>query len=298
MSAALRTELKAIQATVEAELDRLLPPAEGDATRLREAMRYSTLGGGKRVRPALCLLSCAAAGGERSRALPAACALEMIHVYSLVHDDLPAMDDDDLRRGRPTCHKAYGEATGILVGDGLQALAFEVLAREYASDPPLGLDLVGLLAQAAGAAGMVGGQALDMAAPALADRSEAALEAIHAQKTGALLRAAVLMGARCAGTTAGSPRWASLDAYARAVGLAFQVADDILDCTATTEALGKTAGKDQAQDKLTYVALLGLEGARAKARSLEAAAGDALAAFGPEAAPLRQLAHFVVSRTA
>jgi geranylgeranyl diphosphate synthase type II len=294
---ALGPLLEAVRADVEAALDGWLPPAAGDPTRLHEAMRYSALDGGKRVRPALCLFAAEALGATRLRALPAACALELIHVYSLVHDDLPAMDDDDLRRGRPTSHKVFGEATAILVGDGLQALAFEVLARAYADDPALGLDLVRLLAVAAGAPGMVGGQALDMAAAGREDaRTEAALEELHRKKTGALLRASVLLGARVGGAREGEGRFVALDAYARALGLAFQVVDDVLDVTATTAQLGKTAGKDVAQDKLTYVALLGLDGARAKAARLEAEALAAVADLGPAAEPLRALARYVVSR--
>ncbi len=297
-SVALKERLGAVQSAVEAALERWLPPAEEDPTRLFEALRYSTLGGGKRVRPALALLAAEAAGGAPARALPAACALEMIHVYSLVHDDLPAMDDDDLRRGRPTSHKVYGEALAILVGDGLQALAFSTLAEAYADDPAAAVDLVRLLADAAGVRGMVGGQAMDITAGERLERSEAALERLHRHKTGALLRAAVLMGARSAGVTEADPRWAAFDGYARALGLAFQVADDILDCTASTEVLGKTAGKDAAQDKLTYVALLGLEGARAKAAALEREAHEHLAALGAPAEPLRELATYVVSRDA
>lgn len=292
----LKLLLDQVRKDVEAALDRWLPPVAGDPTRLHEAMRYSTLDGGKRVRPALCLLTAEALGGERARAMPAACALEMIHVYSLVHDDLPAMDDDDLRRGRPTSHKVFGEATAVLVGDGLQALAFEVLARAYGDDPALGLDLVRLLSVAAGAPGMVGGQALDMVGHTL-PREEAALEGVHRMKTGALLRAAVLMGARAAGAREGEARWQALDAYARALGLCFQVTDDVIDCTSTTAELGKTAGKDAEQDKLTYVALLGLDGARAKAKRLEQDAIAALAELGAGAEPLRDLARYITSRT-
>ncbi len=302
----IKARLGAIQKDVETALERYLPVA-GDPSRLHEAMRYSAMQGGKRVRPALCLLAAEAVGGALSRALPAACALEMIHVYSLVHDDLPAMDDDDLRRGKPTNHKVFGEATAILVGDALQAHAFETIGKAYHDDPALGLDLVRLLAEAAGATGMVHGQALDMAgapsrgeAPRMAalPRTEAALEDLHRRKTGALLRASVLMGARAGGERMTGPRWEALDGYARAVGLCFQVMDDVLDCTATTEELGKTAGKDVAQDKLTYVALLGLEGARAKAAGLEAEAVARIATFGPRAEPLRALARYVTSRGA
>jgi geranylgeranyl diphosphate synthase, type II len=286
-----------VKALVEGDLDRWLPEVS-DGTRLAEGMRYSTLAGGKRVRPALCLLTCEALGGRRDRALAAACALELIHVYSLVHDDLPAMDDDDLRRGKPTNHKVFGEALAILVGDGLQARAFEVLSEAYADDSTLALGLVRELAEAAGARGMVGGQAMDMVAsePGATGGDEGSLERIHRHKTGALLRASVLMGARCAGLTPASDGWAVLDGYSCAVGLAFQVADDILDCTATTEELGKTAGKDVEQDKLTYVALLGLDGARAKAKALEAQALECLSGLGAAADPLRDLATFIVSR--
>ena len=291
---ALKARLAEAAGEVEAALERFLPPSEGDATRLHEGMRYSTLEGGKRLRPALSLLACEAAGGDRLRALPAGCAIELIHVYSLVHDDLPSMDDDDLRRGRPTNHKVYGEAAAILTGDGLQTLAFELIAREYEANPLLALDLIKLLGE--GASAMVYGQAMDMAAPEHFPKEEAALEALHRHKTGALLRASVLLGARVAGLRAGDPRYEALDAYARALGLAFQVADDILDCTADTETLGKTAGKDVEQGKLTYVALLGLEGARAKAAALEAEASRALEPLGEAAQTLRDLARYVVQR--
>jgi geranylgeranyl diphosphate synthase type II len=284
-----------VQQLVEAELDRWLPQRSDDDARLFEGMRYST-DGGKRVRPALCLMACEALGGSRERALAAACALELIHVYSLVHDDLPAMDDDDLRRGRPTSHKVFGEAMAILVGDGLQAAAFDILARAYTDDPSLAVELIGQLAAAAGCRGMVGGQAMDMVPPDAAERTEAALERIHRHKTGALLRASVLMGVRCAGVLPADPRWAAMDAFACAIGLAFQVADDILDCTATTEQLGKTAGKDTEQDKLTYVALLGLDGARAKAAALEASAHAQLEQVDGSTDALADLATFVVSR--
>lgn len=293
----VRARLAGIQAQVEAELERRLPPVEGRAAKLHEAVRYSALGGGKRVRPALAYLAAEAAGADPTRALAAGCAVEMIHVYSLVHDDLPAMDDDDLRRGRPTNHKVYGEATAILVGDGLQPLAFSTLVDAYGEDPALTVDLVRLLAEAAGVRGMVAGQAMDMAATGGADeRTVEALEALHRNKTGALLRAPVLMGARIAGVTPSDPRWAALDGYSRALGLAFQVADDVLDCTASTEVLGKTAGKDAEQEKLTYVALLGLEGARAKAADCEREAVAHLDGLGEAAEPLRELARFVVHR--
>ncbi len=295
-AALAESALARAQKEAEAALERFLPKDE--PARLHEAMRYSTLGGGKRVRPTLCLLAAEAAGGEkgRARALGAACALECIHVYSLVHDDLPAMDDDDLRRGRPTSHKVYGEAVAILVGDGLQALAFEVLVQEYADEPPLLADLVRELAFAAGSHGMVGGQAIDIASASM-PREERALEGLHRLKTGALLRASVLMGARAGGLSLRDPRFDALDRYARATGLAFQVADDILDSTQPAEKLGKTAGKDAAQGKLTYVSLLGVEGARRKAKLLEEEAHRALEPLGAAGATLRALATFIVSRT-
>jgi farnesyl diphosphate synthase len=288
--------LARVQKDVEAALERLLPRDE--PAKLHEAMRYSTLGGGKRVRPTLCLLAAEAAGGEagRTRALAAACALECIHVYSLVHDDLPAMDDDDLRRGRPTNHKVYGEAMAILVGDGLQALAFEILAAEYASSPPLLAALVRELAGAAGSHGMVGGQAIDIASSDM-PRDEKALENLHRMKTGALLRASVRMGALAGGLTAGDAKFEALDRFARVTGLVFQVADDIIDATSSREQLGKTPGKDAAQGKLTYVTLLGVEGARSKARTLEADALRALEPLGGAGKALAALARFIVSRT-
>jgi geranylgeranyl diphosphate synthase type II len=296
MDPALQDLLGGLRAEVEVALEEYLPSAEGDGTSLLEALRYSALGGGKRVRPALALLACEAAGGERQRALGAACAVEFVHVYSLVHDDLPAMDDDDLRRGRPTSHKVYGEAMAILSGDALQCLAFETLAAAYADDPALAIDLVRLLGSAAGAEGMVIGQAMDMVAPERFPREEGALERLHRHKTGALLRASVLLGARVGGLRPGEANYEALDAYSQALGLAFQVADDILDCTASTEVLGKTAGKDEEQGKLTYVSLLGLEGARAKANALEADAIASLQALGEGADPLRALARYVVRR--
>jgi geranylgeranyl pyrophosphate synthase len=288
--------LARVQKEVEPALERLLP--SDDPARLHEAMRYSTLQGGKRVRPTLCLLAAEAVGGEkgRARALAAACALECIHVYSLVHDDLPAMDDDDLRRGKPTNHKVYGDAMAILVGDGLQALAFEILAGSYEDDPRLLADLVRELARAAGSHGMVGGQAIDIASATL-PREIKALEELHRLKTGALLRASVLMGARAGGLLASDARFEALDRFARATGLAFQVADDIIDSTQPAEKLGKTPGKDAAQGKLTYVTLLGLEGARKKARLLEEEAHRALEPLGAAGGTLGALASFIVSRT-
>jgi len=285
----------AIQARTEATLEAHLPPADVAPERLHEAMRYATLGGGKRVRPLL-----AHAAGELVRADPTvvdavACAVELIHAYSLVHDDLPCMDDDVLRRGKPTVHVEFDEATALLVGDALQALAFKVL-----TEAPLGipaerhLALVGLLAQAAGSRGMAGGQAMDLAAVGQ-PMGRAELEFMHIHKTGALIRAAVLLGAGCG--QAGEPKQeAALDHFGKRVGLLFQVVDDILDAQADTATLGKTAGKDAAQDKPTYVSLLGLADARALADELLDEALACLVPFGDGARRLDQLARYIVHR--
>ncbi len=258
---------------VKADLDRLLPLIEsrllasfqgGEAARVGEAMRYSLEAGGKRVRPILSLLAAEAVGGSVEDALPGALALECIHTYSLVHDDLPAMDDDDLRRGKPTCHIAYGEAHAILAGDGLLTEAFRILAAEGSLDPALRVEAIAVLAEAAGWRGMVGGQALDLEGEQLNDYGLDHLKTIHRLKTGALLRAATELGAILAG--ADPAQRAALRAYGEAIGLAFQIQDDILDATATEAALGKRAGKDAGRGKITYPALLGLDGARSALR--------------------------------
>lgn len=289
-------QLKEIQQLMELELDRWLPDEQKDSKDLSASIRYSTLGAGKRLRPALCLMSCKLIDGEWDRALAASSALECIHAYSLIHDDLPCMDDDDLRRGKPTNHKVFGEAMAVLAGDGLQTLAFEILVHAYSEEPQLALDLVRLLSGAAGVKGMVEGQALDINSES--PKTEDTLELMHRKKTGALLRASVLMGARCGGLSTDDEGWHALDQYSRSVGLAFQVMDDILDATASTEELGKTAGKDEDQHKLTYVKLIGLDGAQKKARALEEQALQHLKRFGPEADLLRDLTAFVVERKA
>jgi geranylgeranyl pyrophosphate synthase len=288
-------ELSAIGEAVDVELRAQLAELLGAPGRLLEACSYSLFGGGKRVRPALCVLACEACGGTRTRALAAAASLEMIHSYSLVHDDLPAMDDDDLRRGRASCHRAFDEALAILAGDGLLTEAFGVLARGYRGEPSLAVELVALLAQAAGLSGMVGGQALDMSATG-ERRGEgvAALERCHRMKTGALLRCAVEMGARVAGASPEISR--ALARFGGELGLLFQVTDDLLDATATTGGLGKTSGKDAEQGKLTYVALLGLPGAQARADELLEGALEALTPLGEAARSLRALARFVRAR--
>jgi len=274
-----------IEAALAAMLDARVRAAP---ERLRAAMRHSLLAGGKRVRPALTLESCAACGGAPEAAMPLALAIECMHTYSLIHDDLPCMDDDDLRRGQPTCHRAFDEATAILAGDALQALAFEL-----ACDAPAP-EIVRDLAAAAGARGMVGGQMLDMQADADDGLDWPAIERIHIHKTGALIRWCCEAGARAAG--AGEAPLAALRRYGEAVGLLFQVADDILDATATTEELGKSAGKDARQRKATSVSLLGLARARELAGELRGIARDALRDFGPEADGLRGLADYMLER--
>jgi geranylgeranyl diphosphate synthase type II len=258
---------------VKADLARLLPLIEsrllepfqgGEAARVGEAMRYSLEAGGKRVRPILCLLAAEAVGGPAQAALPGALALECIHTYSLVHDDLPAMDDDDLRRGKPACHIAFGEAHAILAGDGLLTEAFRLLASAEGLDPARRVEAIAVLAEASGWRGMVGGQALDLEGEALASYGLDHLKTIHRLKTGALLRASTELGAILAGADAAQR--AALRAYGEALGLAFQIQDDLLDATATDAALGKRAGKDAGRGKITYPALLGLDGARSALR--------------------------------
>ena len=264
--------------------------------RLHEAMRYSLLAGGKRLRPVLLYAAAAAVGGSRASAADtdrAACAIECIHTYSLIHDDLPAMDDDDLRRGKPTCHRAFDEATAILAGDALQTLGFELLCAAGSVDPATRLALVAELAAASGSHGMVGGQAVDVAHVGR-PITEAVLETMHALKTGALIRAALRMGALLG--AADAPARASLDEYARCIGLAFQVQDDILDACGDVAALGKNPGSDAAQTKPTYVTQLGEAGARALAVQLRDAALAALAPLGTPAAALAEMARFIVSR--
>jgi farnesyl diphosphate synthase len=277
-------------------LQRWLPPADTQPPRLHEAMRYAVLGDGKRIRPTLIYASGKSVGVAADRLEGLACAVEFIHAYSLIHDDLPAMDNDDLRRGRPTCHRRFDEATAVLAGDALQTLAFQVICQ----DPQLQvgdatrLRMLETLILASGSRGMAGGQALDMAATGRElDLTE--LENIHIHKTGALIRASVRLGALAAhGLDPATLK--RLDRFSKCIGLAFQVQDDILDVTADTETLGKTGGKDAAADKATYVSLLGLEGAREKARELLELALEALGELGPAADELRALAAFVINR--
>ena len=285
-----------VQADVEAALSAFLPAADAQPTKLHQAMRYTALGGGKRVRPLLVYASGALFGADAASLARAACALEMIHVYSLVHDDMPCMDDDALRRGKPTVHVAYDEATALLVGDTLQARAFEVLAGDDSLPPARLVGMLRLLAEAAGSSGMCGGQAIDLDSVGLSLSLEQ-LERMHQLKTGALLRASVLLGALC-GKDLNPTELEALKAYSKAVGLAFQVVDDVLDATADSATLGKTAGKDAADNKPTYVSILGLEPSKALAEQLRREAHDALAPFGEQAQRLRELADLIVQRKA
>ena len=262
---------------------------------LGEAMRYAVLDGGKRLRPLLVLAACEAVGGNAQAALRAACAVELIHAYSLVHDDMPCMDNDVMRRGKPTVHVRFGEARALLAGDALQALAFELLTPEEGVPPAMQARLCRELARAAGADGMAGGQAIDLASVGL-QLSEDQLRQMHRLKTGALLQASVVMGAVCGQTPEGTLR--ALSDYGAAMGLAFQVVDDVLDVTQDSATLGKTAGKDAASDKPTYVSLMGLEAARAHAEALRAQALAALAASGlTDTRALAALADMVVRRS-
>ena len=281
---------------IDKALDGYLPKKNDYPPTLHEAMRYSVFSGGKRIRPILVLAACAAAGGDERKVIPAACAIELIHSYSLIHDDMPCMDDDALRRGKPTVHVAYDEATALLVGDALQSQAFTILSEGAAIAPGRQMAMIRLLAQASGSSGMCGGQAIDLDSVGLS-LSLQQLEQMHQLKTGALLRAAVILGA-LAGKDLEPADMTALDAYAKAVGLAFQVVDDVLDATADSATLGKTAGKDAAANKPTYVSILGLEPSKALAEQLRCDAHAALAPFGDKARRLRELADLVVQRKA
>ncbi|MHB1236648.1 MAG: polyprenyl synthetase family protein [Gallionella sp.] len=282
------------QSRFEDVLRGLLPRAEIIPQRLHEAMRYAVLDGGKRVRPLLAFAAGELTGADVNRVNIAAAAVELIHAYSLVHDDMPCMDDDVLRRGKPTCHVQYDEATALLVGDSLQTLAFQLLAEHRLSDDAQRqLEMIRLLAAATGSRGMAGGQAIDLAS---IGKSLALpeLEFMHIHKTGALIRAAVLLGAQCGSVSAGQQD--KLDRFGKLIGLAFQVVDDVLDCEADTATLGKTAGKDADNGKPTYVSLLGLQDAREMAGRLHREALETLAEFGDSALRLRELADFIVLR--
>ncbi len=283
-----------VQSRMEGVLARLLPPASVAPSRLHEAMRYATLEGGKRVRPLLVFAAGELSGAATQRLEIAAAAVELIHAYSLVHDDLPCMDDDVLRRGKPTVHVEYDEATALLAGDALHSLAFQLLGEHrLADDPQAQLEMIRTMALAAGSRGMAGGQQMDLEATGRSLELPE-LELMHIHKTGALIRAAVRLGFSC-GRIA-EPEQQKLDRYAKAIGLAFQVVDDVLDCDASTATLGKTAGKDSRQGKPTYVSAMGLARAREHAEALRAEAHAALQPLGARARPLGELADFIVLR--
>ena len=292
----LTPALIALAARAETALERALPAATQEPSNLHRAMRYSTLGGGKRLRPCLTFSAALACHGTLEQADASAAAVEMIHAYSLIHDDLPAMDDDDLRRGKPTCHIAFNEATAILAGDALQALAFELLATDSRvdRDAQTQVHMLRVLAQACGSQGMAGGQAFDLDAVGRS-LAHAELERMHAHKTGALIRASVQLGALAAGER-DATRIEALLRYGHVVGLAFQIRDDILDIEGETHIIGKPQGSDAAQNKPTYPAILGLTESRALAEDLRHQALAALAIFDHHAEHLRDLAHYSVDR--
>jgi geranylgeranyl pyrophosphate synthase len=281
---------------MERALAARLPAANAIPTRLHEAMRYSVLGGGKRVRSALVFATALTVGLSEEQVEAAACAIELVHAYSLVHDDLPAMDDDDLRRGRPTCHKAYDEATAILVGDALQPLAFQLLARDTSlpSEPAVRLRLIDLLAEASGTFGMAGGQAIDLAASGkMLDISQ--VEDMHARKTGSIIRASVLMVAECVPSLDKS-LYSALDRFATAIGLAFQIKDDLLDLTSDVATMGKPVRADHERAQPTHPAMIGIAASQERMHRLHMQALDALSVFGGKADPLRLLAQWLLSR--
>jgi geranylgeranyl diphosphate synthase, type II len=292
----LKAYLEERRGLVNRALEAYLPQVRGPAFRVTQAMHYSLFVGGKRLRPILCLAAAEAVGGDAGETLPVACALEMIHTYSLIHDDLPAMDDDDLRRGQPTCHKQFDEATAILAGDGLLTEAFRTMAAassQYEGRERVLLDVINLVAAAAGYQGMVGGQMLDLLAEGR-KVSLKELETIHRHKTGALLTAAVRAGALMGGGNRAEV--ASLTVYGEKFGLAFQVTDDLLDVEGETAEMGKAAGMDEKRQKATYPAVLGLEATREWARRLVAEAVAALESFESKADPLRELAQYLLVR--
>lgn len=289
----LQAYLKQYQPQVEAALDQSIEVVYPE--KIYEAMRYSLLAGGKRLRPILCLASCELMGGTIAMAMPTACALEMIHTMSLIHDDLPAMDNDDYRRGKLTNHKVYGEDVAILAGDGLLAYAFEFIATQTQQVPPdRVLRVIGHLGRAVGAAGLVGGQIVDLESEGKPDVSLDTLNFIHRHKTGALLEACVLCGAILAGATEADLQ--RLSTYAQDIGLAFQIIDDVLDITATQEELGKTAGKDLQSQKVTYPSLWGIEESKRQADQLVQTAKTALDPYGDRAEPLKALADYITAR--
>ena len=293
----LKQYLKEQCALVDAALEKYLPKSSEQPHSLHESMRYSIFAGGKRVRPILMLAACQAVGGSSEQTLPAACAMEMIHTYSLIHDDLPAMDNDDFRRGNPTNHKVYGEAIAILAGDALLTEAFKLI-----SDPRFAtgcsaearLSVIHEIATCAGSYGMVGGQVVDMESEGKQDIDLPTVQYIHTHKTGALIKASVVAGALLGGADA--QKLAAVTRYGEAAGLAFQIADDILDIEGTTEEIGKDAGSDVARGKATYPAVMGIASAKQEAQAMMDEALAALESFGSEADPLREIARYIVMR--
>ena len=293
----LKKYLKERCRLVDEALEQFLPPADELPDSLHKSMRYSVFAGGKRVRPILLLAACEAVGGEIGPAMPAACAMEMIHTYSLIHDDLPAMDNDDFRRGNPTNHKVFGEAIAILAGDALLTEAFILLSdpgRWGKTGSTRLLPVIHEIARSAGSHGMVGGQVVDMESEGKRDVDLAIVQYIHTHKTGALLKASVKAGALLGG--ADDAGLAAMTRYGEAVGLAFQIADDILDIEGTTEELGKDAGSDEARGKATYPAVMGIAESKRRAGELVGMALDALSGFGEKADPLREIARYIVYR--
>lgn len=295
MSVELIQRLQSYTQRVDAQLEQILPSPSGPASMLFKAMRYSVFNGGKRVRPALCFAAAEAIGANTDNTAKIGAAVEMIHAYSLIHDDLPAMDDDDLRRGVPTCHIEFDEATAILAGDGLQSLAFKQLTELTDLPASINLQLIAILSDLAGCNGMVSGQAVDLASTGK-QLNVNELNYMHNHKTGALIEASVVMGA-LATNQATDSQIAALQKFARAIGLAFQIQDDILDVECSTEQLGKSQGSDSANDKATYTSILGIEKARSEAERLYQTSIDALDIFTDSADTLRALAKFIVHRS-
>ena len=295
MSDELIQRLQSYTQRVDAQLEQILPLPSGPASKLFKAMRYSVFNGGKRVRPALCFAAAEAIGVNTDNTAKIGAAVEMIHAYSLIHDDLPAMDDDDLRRGVPTCHIKFDEATAILTGDGLQSLAFKQLTELTDLPASINLQLIAILSDLAGCNGMVSGQAVDLASTGK-QLTVDELNYMHNHKTGALIEASVVMGA-LATNQATDSQIAALQKFARAIGLAFQIQDDILDVECSTEQLGKSQGSDSANDKATYTSILGIEKARSEAERLYQTSIDTLDIFTDSADTLRALAKFIVHRS-
>jgi geranylgeranyl diphosphate synthase type II len=295
MTAEFDQRIQSYTQQVDAQLELIIPPDSGPASKLYQAMRYSVFNGGKRVRPALCFAAAEAISASDDNTVKIAAAVEMIHAYSLIHDDLPAMDDDDLRRGVPTCHIQFDEATAILAGDGLHSLAFKQLTNLTGITASINLEIIAILSDLAGCNGMVTGQAVDLESTGT-QLSVEELNYMHTHKTGALIEASVVMGAM-ATNQADEAQVDALRRYARAIGLAFQIQDDILDVESSTEQLGKSQGSDSDNNKATYTSILGIEKAKSEAECLYQESLEALSPFDDKAEPLRALAKFIVHRS-